>query len=111
MANGKRILAGVGLAAGTLFALYKGVTALAGREPPKYSREWIEALTDAEWAAERQIIQDQYRNPALDIDFRESRRMLLFLFDKGKSAKDWAGQTPKGPAYHREHGYNLYKPD
>ena len=32
------------------------------------------------------------------------------LFDKVKSDRDWAGLKPQGPAYHREHGFNLYKP-
>lgn len=77
----------------------------------KYTIEWIESLNDSEWAAEREIVQKQYNDPKLDIDFRGKLWNILYLFDKVKSEKDWAGKTLHGPAFHREHGFNLYKPD
>jgi hypothetical protein len=36
---------------------------------------------------------------------------LMSRLDKKISNLEWSGKTPSGPAYHREHGFNLYKPD
>lgn len=95
-------------------AIYKATKEKSPSEPikpPKYSLNWIKLLTDSEWAAEREIVRQQYTNPKLDIDFRSKLWNILYLFDKVKSERDWAGKTPHGPAFHREHGFNLYKPD
>jgi len=48
-------------------------------------------------------------NPEYDVDSRENFRRILGLFDKVKSARDWAGKTPTGPAFHREHGWYINK--
>ena len=89
--------------AGTYLSFFKN--------PPKYSEKWIENLTSEEWRNEREKIQQLFLNPKLDFDIREQYHNLLRVFDKVKSKKDWAGEIPHGPAYHREHGFNLYKPD
>ena len=83
----------------------------ANKEPQKYSGDWIKNLTDTEWETEREIVRQQYCNPEYDISYRENLHQILWLFDKIKSDKEWAKKTPHGPSYHREHGYNLYKPD
>ena len=107
MANTKKIVFTIiGLIVGGC-AIYKGLN----NEPSKYSSEWINGLSDAQWTKERNIVQNQYRNHKLNSDSREDCRRLLGLFDKVKSTRDWAGKTPQGPAYHREHGYGLYKLD
>lgn len=108
MGKMRNILLGIGGMATLGYAIYKGVSTT---EPKKYSLKWIESLSDEQWSKERQIVQDQFRNPNLDIEFRDKCKVLLDLFDKVKSARDWAGVKPHGPAYHREHGFNLYKPD
>ena len=56
-------------------------------------------------------IRDRYRNPQYDNDKRIEFWNILKLYDKVKSDKDWNGKKPQGPAYHREHGFGLYKPD
>ena len=33
------------------------------------------------------------------------------VFDSVLSKRAWGDETPHGPGYHREHGYNLYKDD
>ena len=100
------IIAAAGLIGGG-YALYKGFN----KSPSKYSLEWIKGLSDVDWEKEREAIRKQMCNPELDTAFREKCRTLLRLFDDVKSAMDWAGRTPCGPAYHGEHGTNLYKPD
>lgn len=83
---------------------------LSNKEPAQYSIEWIKKLTDKEWESEREIIRQNFCNPEYKESVRLGFQNLLKLFDKVKSERDWAGITPQGPAYHREHGYNLYKP-
>lgn len=89
------------------FGAYKG---FSNKNPLKYSFEWIKKLTDKDWETEREIIRKEFCNPKYDDSMRDGFQNLLRLFDKVKSDKDWAGIKPRGPAYHREHGYNLYKP-
>ena len=102
----KIVLTAIGLIGGG-YAIYKGIN----KEPSNYSMEWIKGLSDDQWATEWEIVQNQFRNPELDTAFRENYHRILGLFDKVKSARDWAGKTPQGPVYHREHGLGLYKPD
>lgn len=83
---------------------------LSNKEHSKYSLEWIKKLTDKDWESEREIIHQKFCNPKYDESTRISFHNFLRLFDKVKSDRDWAGIKPQGPAYHREHGFNLYKP-
>ena len=100
------ILTAVGLL-GTGCAIYLSVT----KKPAKYSLKWIESLSDEQWEVERDIVQSKFLDPTLNLEFREKCRSLLDVFDKVKSIRDWAGETPRGPAYYPEHGSHLYKPD
>lgn len=84
---------------------------LAKRYPSKYSPEWIKQLSDRDWEVEREIIRKKFCNPQYRNSERNYFQIILNLFDKVKSEKDWAGVKPQGPAYHREHGFNLYKPE
>ena len=95
-----------------LFGISKYVSKISNMPPRKYSSEWIEGLSDGQWKIERDIVWKKFADPehydnAARVDFQN----LLFLFDKIKSKRDWAGQTPVGPGYSREHGFNLYKED
>ena len=89
------------------YAIYKGVD----MDPSMYSLEWIKQLSDEDWLKEREIVQDQYCNPELDEDFRMRCGGILSRFDQVKSDRDWEGEQPCAPTYHREHGNNLYKPE
>lgn len=101
-----KIICGLGSIAAIGYGTYKVFT----KKPPKYSINWIKNLTDNEWELEREIVRQKYCNPKYDDDVRIDLHNLLMRFDKIKSARDWAGITPQGPSYHREDGYNLYKP-
>ena len=81
------------------------------KEPEKYSYSWIKKLSEQAWKAERNKVWQKWANPNQDDQTRSQLWSLLQLFDKVKENKDWAGKKPQGPSYHREHGYNLYKPD
>lgn len=99
------LFAGIGIAA------VVGVKGLVPKEPPKHSLEWIRNLSDSEWETERKKVLDDLRNPELDDLFRENCRRILDLFDKVKSARDWAGETPRGPANRPENGWYLLNKD
>lgn len=92
---------------GAGYAICKGIN----KEPAKYSLKWIQSLSDEQLVTERALIHKKYLNPDQDVDYRESLRRLMDLFDKVKSDRYWAGRTPSGPSYSREHGHGLYKPD
>lgn len=102
-----KLILGLGSLAVVAFGAYKS---FSNKEASKYSIEWIKKLTDKEWETEREIIQQKFCNPSHDDDTRIGFQNLIRLFDKVKSDRDWAGLKPQGPAYHREHGYNLFKP-
>lgn len=102
-----KLMLGLGSLAVVAFGAYKG---FYSKEPSKYSLEWIKKLTDQEWETEREVIRQKFCDPKYDVAARIGFQKLLALFDKVKSDRNWAGRKPQGPAYHREHGYNLYKP-
>lgn len=85
--------------------------AIINSGPNKYSREWIQNLSDEEWATQREEVRKRYCDPQYSDQERTRYQSILYLFDKIKSERDWAGETPHGPGYHREHGYNLAKDD
>ena len=101
-----KYIIGIGGLAVAGLGIYLGLP----KEPSKYSFEWIKKLTDKDWEIEREIVRQNMLNPKYDESKRINFQKLLDVFDKVKSDRDWAGKKPQGPAYHREHGFNLYKP-
>ena len=73
-----------------------------------YSSKWFEKASIDELNEARKIVQDDYCNPKLDIDYRSECWNLLKRFDKAISDKKWAGKVYGFPV-HREHGW--YLPD
>ena len=107
MSKLKKIVLGLGGVALTVV----GLSVLSNGGPVKYSPAWIKRLTDAEWASEREILRQQYTNPKYDDATRNEARRLMDMFDRVISKKINSVTENCGPGYHREHGYNLYKPD
>lgn len=65
------------------------------------------------WLIDKEGQQEKLRkdfSAVYDESTRISFQNLRRLFDKVKSDRDWAGIKSQGPAYQREHGFNLYKP-
>ena len=77
----------------------------------KYSSDWLKTASLEELKTEREKVQADYRNPELDIDYRGYLWDLLLEFDTAIGEKQWEGQEPKGPAFHREHGWYLPNDD
>lgn len=76
-----------------------------------YSNSWLEAASLDELQTARSEVQADYGNPELDIDYRSDLWDLLHEFDTAIGEKQWDGQEPKGPAFHREHGWYLPNDD
>ena len=72
---------------------------------------WFDKASLTELKAERDRIHTNYMNYTINDEHREFLWNLLPKFDKKIHELEWDGKTPSGPAYHREHGFNLYKPD
>ncbi len=98
-----KLAIGLGIAIAGGFGIYK----MIGKEPSKYSLDWIKGLSDTQWETEREKVRQIVCSPKYSDALRESFRKILGLFDKVKSDRDWAGQKPQGPAFHREHGWYL----
>lgn len=90
--------------------IYKLCISAKTLPPEKYSSEWIEGLSDLDWEREREIVRQKYCN-AEDGAAASYLQRLLWLFDKIRYEKNNSDKEYRGPAYHREHGYNLYKPE
>ena len=72
---------------------------------------WFKKATLDELKEARNNIHAEYMSHTTNDKYRESLWNFLPQFDKRIATLEWAGKTPSGPAYHREHGYGLYKPD
>lgn len=95
------VLGGLAVGGATLYAV------CVNGEPSKYSSAWIKKLTDTQWEVEREQVRQMFCSPKYDDASRDGFKRILDLFDKIKSERDWAGQNPCGPAFHREHGWYL----
>lgn len=72
---------------------------------------WFKKAPLDELKTVRDNIHSEYMKHTVNDEYRETLWNLLPRLDKKISEIEWAGKTPSGPAYHREHGFNLYKPD
>lgn len=72
---------------------------------------WFKKASLSELKAVRDNVHSEYMKHTVNDEYRETLWNLLPRLDKKISELEWDGKTPSGPAYHREHGFNLYKPD
>lgn len=74
------------------------------------SDKWFNNASLEELEEARTIVQNDYRNPKLDMDYRTDCHNLLFRFDQAIGKKKWAGKEPGYPV-HSEHGWYLSSDD
>lgn len=74
------------------------------------SDKWFNNASLEELEEARTIVQNDYRNPGLDMDYRTDCHNLLFRFDQAIGKKKWAGKEPGYPV-HSEHGWYLSSDD
>lgn len=72
---------------------------------------WFKKAPLEELRTVRNNVHTEYLKHTINDAHRSSLWDLMARLDKKISALEWDGKTPSGPAYHREHGFNLYKPD
>lgn len=76
----------------------------------KYSDKWFNKANLEELEAAREIVQTDYRNPKLDMNYREECLKLLERFDKAISKIKWDGKEIGYPV-HRDGGWYLPSDD
>lgn len=74
------------------------------------SDKWFNNASLEELEEARKVVQNDYRNPELDMDYRTDCHKLLFRFDQAIGKKKWAGKEPGYPV-HSEHGWYLSSDD
>ena len=101
------------IAAGTVGTIILGLGFLkwCGREPEKYSSKWFSTVSDEVLKAEREIVRKEYSASGADYLRAVYFQNLLYVIDSVLSRRAWNGEKPSGPIYHREDGYNLYRPE
>lgn len=72
---------------------------------------WFKKAPLEELKTVRGNVHKEYLSHTVNDAHRESLWNLMSRLDKKISNLEWNGKTPSGPAYHREHGFDLYKPD
>lgn len=102
-------LLGVGL--GLVAAGFGAYKLFAEKEPQKYSSKWFNTVSDEVLKSEREVVRKQFCSAGDDYSLAVKLEALLRLFDSVLSKRAWGDETPCGPGYHREHGYNLLKDD
>ena len=72
---------------------------------------WFKKAPLEELRTVRNNVHTEYLKHTINDAYRSSLWDLMARLDKKINALDWDGKTPSGPAYHGEHGTNIYKPD
>ena len=101
---------GLFIASGILVVVGVSLLALFGIKYNSLER-WLKNASLEDLKNARKNIHSEWKQHTINDKYRSSLWDLMKFLDKKISECEWAGETPTGPAYHREHGYNLYKPD
>ena len=75
-----------------------------------YSSKWFEKASLEELEASRKIVQRDYNNPNLDLDYRNYCWNLLNRFDNAIGKIKWAGKEYRYPV-HSSNGWHLPSDD
>ena len=59
----------------------------------------------------RDEIHKEYMSYTRNDNYRARLWDMIGALDREIRTRENAGKVPSGPAYHREHGFGLYKPD
>lgn len=100
-------------ASGTALMIGAGIFLLMKREPEKYSDKWFQTLSREELDVEREKIQKQWGSTGGDYSLGVRLQNLLYRFNDEMRLRDYGDLKREEHKYppHREHGWNLYKPD
>jgi len=81
------------------------------KEAQLYSPKWFETVSDEVLASEREKVRLDYCSSGDNFDKASALQNLLWRFDKELSKRAWGGEEPRGPSFHREHGWHLLNDD
>lgn len=103
----------VGAAAAVLGVAYLASQATGDDDEGElnYSGRWMRSATDYELDTEREKVKMAYCSAGDDFDSACRLQNLLWRFDEEMSKRAWAGEEPRGPGFHREHGWYLPNDD
>ena len=73
--------------------------------------KWLKKASLEDLKEARNNTHSEWMTHTTNDEYRDNLWRLMQLLDKKIREREQAGKTQIGPAYHREHGYNLYKPD
>ena len=72
---------------------------------------WFKKASLSELKVARDNVHSEYMKHTVNDKYRETLWNLLPRLDKKINDLERGGKTTYSPSHHREHGYNLYKPD
>lgn len=100
-------------AAGTALMVGTYIFLSMKREPEEYSDKWFRSLSREELDVEQEKIQKQWCSVKGDYSLGILLQSLLYRFADEMRFRDHGDLKPENYEYppHREHGWNLYKPD
>lgn len=75
-----------------------------------YSAKWFEKASLEELESARKLVQQDYNNPKLDLNYRNECWNLLNRFDNAIGKIKWAGQE-YGYPFHSSNGWHLPSDD
>ena len=80
---------------------------LFNREPRKYTKKWLQNLSDEEWSAEREIVRQQFVHG----DELAEYRLQKFDDEYERRKIEHYKHEPWTPPKHTEHGWYLSEKD
>jgi DNA-directed RNA polymerase subunit M/transcription elongation factor TFIIS len=76
-----------------------------------YGNSWFKFASDSDLDTEREKVRVAFCSAGDDFDLACELQELLWKFDAEMNERAWAGEEPRGPAFHREHGWYLPNDD
>lgn len=105
---GVKILVGIG---GVALIILGSLGIKRYLDDTKFER-YLKSASLPELKAIRDVAHKEFLNTSNDIECRgKIGDIILPTIDKQISKREWGNKIPAAPSYHREHGFNLYKPD
>lgn len=73
--------------------------------------KWLKKASLEDLKEVRNNAHHEWMQHTINDEYRGNLWNLMQFLDKKIHKRECSGKIPTGPSYHREHGYNLYKPD
>lgn len=84
---------------------------LSSKQPKKYSKEWMQSLSDNELETEREIVRKYWCSVEKTLSEAVWAESVLNQFDREMSNRAWKGREDYGYPKHTKHGWYLSDDD